>query len=152
MTNFEEYIIGNWSNKSQAQSNPHHFVSVEIIWKHHEEGYQSMNFKRCDGPENYYRKKNHKIIELSENEVLVENYHLDWTRHEDCDMIFKFDGKAWHGQLAGDKCRGYRGDKVISEIHVFKDKLHTCDQGIDLETGELMWGSTELYRFTRKLE
>ena len=33
-------------------------------------------------------------------EVLVQNYHLDWTWHEDCDIIFKYDGKAWHGEIA----------------------------------------------------
>ena len=63
-------------------------------------------------------------------------------------MIFMFDGDAWHGCLVGDNCIGYRGDKVISEIYCYGDKLHTCDRGIDLETGE-MAGSTELYRFTR---
>ena len=45
------------------------------------------------------------------------------------------------------KCRGYRGDEVISEIRAYGDKLHTCDRGIDLESGKMVWGSTELYRF-----
>ena len=44
----------------------------------------------------------------------MENYHLDWTRHEDCDILFTFDGRAWHGKLIGDNCYGYRGDKVQS--------------------------------------
>lgn len=148
----ERYILGHWSNRHQAQSDPCNWVSVEIIWKKFEHGFQSMNYKRHEGIDSAYRKKNHKLLQVSENQVLMQNYHLDWTRHEDCDMIFKFDGNGWHGQLAGDKCRGYRGDKVISEIHVYKNKLHTCDQGRNLETGELMWGSTEMYRFTKKGE
>jgi hypothetical protein len=148
--NFEDYIIGHWTNKSQAQSNPHHFVSVEIVWKRHEEGYQSMNYKRADGPDYFYRKKNHKFVQISDTEVLVENYHLDWTRHEDCDILFTFDGKAWHGQLAcPGKCHGYRGDRVVSEVHAYGDKLHTMDQGYDIETGEFVWGSKQLYKFTR---
>ena len=108
-----------------------------------------MNYKRCEGPDSPYRKKNHKFVRLSDREVLVENYHLDWTRHEECDILFTFDGEAWHGKLAGENCKGYRGDRVISEIHAYGNKLHTCDRGIDLETGEMVWGSTELYRFTR---
>jgi hypothetical protein len=145
----EDYIIGHWSNRHQAQSNPTEWVSVEIIWKRHEEGFQSTNYKRCDGPNDPYRQKNHKIVKVSNTECIIQNYHLDWTRHEDCDMIFTFDGSAWHGKLVGDKCVGYRGDKVISNIHCYGDKLHTCDRGIDLETGEMVWGSTEMYRFTR---
>jgi hypothetical protein len=147
--NLDSYLLGHWTNKYQAQSDPTNWVSVEILWKPHEDGFQSTNYKRCEGPEFPYRRKNHKFVELSDVEVLVQNYHLDWTRHEDCDILFTFDSEAWHGQLAGDNCTGYRGDKVISEIHAYGDKLHTCDRGIDLKTGEMVWGSTELYRFTR---
>ena len=149
----EDCLLGHWTNKHQAQSDPTNWVSVEVVWKKHEEGYQSFNYKRRDGPDFPYRKKNHKFVYLSDTEVLVQNYHLDWTRHEDCDIIFKYDGKAWHGEIASPgKCRGYRGDEVISEIHAYGDKLHTCDRGIDLETGKMVWGSNELYRFIRKPE
>jgi|TARA_B100000035_G_scaffold276932_1_gene254917 hypothetical protein len=148
--NIERYILGHWSNRHQAQSDPCNWVSVEIIWKKFEHGYQSMNYKRHEGIEKAYRKKNHKLLQLSENQVLMQNYHLDWTRHEDCDMMFTFDGSVWRGQLAcPGKCIGYRGDRVVSEIHCFGDKLHTCDQGYDLKTGEMVWGSKELYRFIR---
>lgn len=148
----EDYLLGHWTNRHQAQSNPSEFVTVEIIWKRHEQGLQSCNYKRCDGPSMPYRKKNHKVVQLSDTEALIQNYHLDWTRHDDCDMMFTFDGRVWHGKLAGDKCRGYRGDRVVSEVHAFGNKLHTMDQGYCLETGKLLWGSTELYRFTRKGE
>ncbi|AET72655.1 chromophore lyase [Synechococcus phage S-CAM8] len=148
----EDYLIGHWTNKHQAQSNPSSYVTVEIVWKIHEEGFQSINYKRCDGPSDPYRKKNHKILYLSDTKVIIENYHLDWTRHDICDMMFTFDGTAWQGKLAGDQCRGYRGDKVVSNITAYGDKLHTCDQGYDLETGELVWGSLQPYKFTRKPE
>ena len=56
--------------------------------------------------------------------------------------MFTFDGSVWRGQHAcPGKCVGYRGDRVVSEIHCFGDKLHTCDQGYDLKTGEMVWGS-----------
>ena len=146
---FEDYLLGHWTNRRQAQSDPTNWASVEIVWKPFEDGFQSMNYKRSEGPENPYRKKNHKILHVSDTEVLVQNYHLDWTRHEDCDIIFMFDGQVWHGKLAHPgKCTGYRGNRVVSKIRLYGDKLHSMDQGYD-ESDNLVWGSTEFYRFTR---
>ena len=145
---FEDYLIGHWSNKFQAQSNPHTFATVEIVWKEIEGGFESMNYKRHRGPEDPYRKKRHKVVRLSDTEVIMQNYHLDWTRHEECDMIFTFDGHAWKGHLRGNECRGYRGDRVVSQVHLFGNKLHSMDQGYDKDN-TLVWGSTEFYRFTR---
>ena len=144
----EDCLLGHWSNKAQAQSNPLDIVSVEVIWKEVEGGFESMNYKRSNGPNDPYRHKKHRLEIISDTEVIMQNYHLDWTRHEECDMMFTFDGQAWHGKLLGDRCRGYRGDRVVSEIHLFGNKLHTMDQGYD-EENNLVWGSTQLYRFTR---
>jgi hypothetical protein len=146
--NIEDYLLGHWTNRYQAQSNPTSFASVEIVWKKVDDGYESMNYKRVNGPDDPYRRKRHKIRYISDTEAIIENYHLDWTRHEDCDIIFTFDGQAWHGKLLGNECRGYRGNRVVSEVHAYGDKLHTMDQGYD-EDNNLVWGSTELYRFTR---
>ena len=143
----EKYLLGHWSNRAQAQSDPHNFASVEIIWKKIEGGYESMNYKRVN-PNEPYRKKRHKLRVVSSTEVIMENYHLDWTRHEECDILLTFDGTAWHGKLLGEGCRGYRGNRVVSQIHLYGDKLHSCDQGYD-EENNLVWGSTELYRFSR---
>lgn len=144
----EDYLLGHWSNKAQAQSNPTVFASVEIVWKRVDDGFESMNYKRVNGPNDPYRRKRHKIRYISDTEAVIENYHLDWTRHEECDIIFKFDGQAWHGKLLGDGCKGYRGNRVVSEVHAYGNKLHTMDQGYD-EDNNLVWGSTELYRFVR---
>lgn len=146
--NIEDYLLGHWTNRYQAQSNPTSFASVEIVWKKVDDGYESMNYKRVNGPDDPYRRKRHKIRYISDTEAIIENYHLDWTRHEDCDIIFTFDGQAWHGKLLGNECRGYRGNRVVSEVHAYGDKLHTMDQGYD-EDNNLVWGSTELYRFVR---
>ena len=94
----EDYIIGHWSNKAQAQSNPTTFASVEIVWKEIDGGFESMNYKRSLGPEEPYRRKRHKLEYVSDTEVIMHNFHLDWTPHEECDMILTFDGQAWHGK------------------------------------------------------
>ena len=144
----EDYLLGHWTNRAQAQSNPTVFASVEIVWKRVDDGFESMNYKRANGPNDPYRRKRHKIKYLSDTEAVIENYHLDWTRHPECDILFAFDGQAWHGKLLGEGCRGYRGNRVVSEVHAYGDKLHTMDQGYD-EENNLVWGSTQLYRFVR---
>jgi hypothetical protein len=144
----EDYLLGHWTNRYQAQSDPTNFASVEIVWKRVDDGFESMNYKRVNGPDDPYRRKRHKIRYISDTEAVIENYHLDWTRHPKCDILFTFDGQAWHGKLLGEGCRGYRGNRVVSEVHAYGDKLHTMDQGYD-EDNNLVWGSTQLYRFVR---
>ena len=144
----DNYLLGHWSNRFQAQSSPHQYSTVEIEWKLTEGGYHSKNYYRSDGPNKPYRERYHKKVQVSDTEIRFENYDLDWTRSENCDMIFTFDGHAWHGSLIGDKCTGVRGHRVVSEIHLYGNKLHSMDQGYNSE-GEMMWGSENLYKFTR---
>ena len=144
----DNYLLGHWSNRFQAQSSPHQYSTVEIEWKLTEGGYHSKNYYRSDGPNKPYRERYHKKVQVSDTEIRFEKYDLDWTRSENCDMIFTFDGHAWHGSLIGDKCTGVRGHRVVSEIHLYGNKLHSMDQGYNSE-GEMMWGSENLYKFTR---
>ena len=147
----DDYIIGHWTNRYQAQSAPHHFSTVETVWEKVEGGYHSKNFYRRDGANKPYRERYHKIDIISEDEVIFQNYNLDWTRSENCDMIFTFDGEAWHGHLVGDKCTGAKGYKIVSEISLYGDKLHSMDQGYD-DKGNMVWGSEGIYKFTRWID
>ena len=146
--NFEKYLLGHWSNKAQAQSDPQNFASLNIVWKKIEDGYESMNYKRCRGAYDPYRRKYHKLEIVSDTEIIMHNYYTDWTPHEDCDMMFTFDGNSWTGRLIGDNCRGYRGDRIVSHIQLFGNKLHNMDQGYD-DQGNLVWGTKKCYRYTR---
>ena len=149
ITNFEEYLLGNYSNKIQAQSHPTEYSSVCIRWEKIDGGYQSRNYYKVDGPDKPYRHRNHKIIEVSETEVIVENYSLDWTRQEGCDMIFTFDGQAWHGKLKNPgQCLVREGVYVVAEIHLTKTGLDSRDQGFD-PNEELVFGSFRMYKFLR---
>ena len=144
----EEYFLGHWTNRYQAQSAPHLYSSTEIEWKKIEGGLHSKNYYRRDGPTKPYRERYHKIVEVSDTEFIVENYDLNWTRSENCDMIFTFDGTAWNGQLIGDKCTGAKGYRIVSEYHLYGDKLHSKDQGYDDE-GNMKWGSEVTYKYIR---
>ena len=146
-SDIDKYLLGHWTNKYQAQSNPHFFSEVQCIWEKDGDWYSSMNFTRQDGAGNPYRKRKHKLRVISDIEVVMENHALDLSHHPECDMIFKFDGNFWHGKISTDKCYA-QGAKVISEIHLFGDKIHTMDQGIN-PRGDMTWGSKNLYRFTR---
>ena len=44
----DDYIIGHWTNRYQAQSAPHYFSTVETVWEKVEGGYHSKNFYRRD--------------------------------------------------------------------------------------------------------
>ena len=73
--NFEDYLLGNWTNKAQAQSDPQGFASVNIVWRKIEGGYESMNYKRVRGENDPYRKKYHKLEIVSDTQVIMHNYH-----------------------------------------------------------------------------
>jgi len=146
-TNFESYLLGLYNNRSQAQSHPTEFPQVFILWEKVDGGYHSKQWYKRDGPDKPYREKYHKLVEVSETEVIMENYYLDWTRHEDCDMIFTFKDNQWHGKLLGDQCI-VRGTKVVAEIHLTGPGLESRDKGFNSE-GKLVWGSLGLYKFVR---
>ena len=78
----------------------------------------------------------------------MENYRLDLTRHEECDMMFTFYDNSWHGKLDSTKCLGERGNRIISEVHLYGDKLTSKDQGFD-NKGNLVWGTPNLFHFIR---
>ena len=61
------------------------------------------------------------------------------------------DGEAWHGHLVGDKCTGAKGYKIVSEITLYGNRLHSMDQGYD-DKGNMVWGSEGIYKFTRCID
>ena len=69
---FEKYLLGHWSNKAQAQSDPQNFASLNIVEKI-EDGYESMNYKRCRGAYDPYRRKYHKLEIVSDTEIIMHN-------------------------------------------------------------------------------
>ena len=44
----DSYLLGHWTNRQQAQSNPHCFSQCEIIWEKDGDWYTSKNFYRVD--------------------------------------------------------------------------------------------------------
>jgi len=144
-TTIDRYLLGLWNNIAQAQASPHAYASIFMHWQEIEGGFQSQNYYRTDGPSNPYRKRFHKKVNISDTQVLIENYDLDWTKSEECGMMFTFDGNAWHGSVVGNCV--VNGVEIKSKMSLFGDKLHSCDQGyVD---GRMIWGSKETYKFVK---
>ena len=122
----EDYLLGLWTNQNQAQSSPTTYATIFMEWKEIEGGFQSQNYYRTDGPSRPYRKRYHKKVDISETEVLIENYDLEWNKSEECGMLFKYDNLAWHGNIIGDCV--HNGVTIKSQMHLFGDKLHSFDQ------------------------
>lgn len=145
-TDFEECLLGKYNNFRQAQSAPTLFSQIEILWEKIPGGLHSRQWYRHE-KDHPYREGYHKVSHISNTELIVENYNTDWTRRENCDMIFKFDGRAWNGKILGDMCYR-RGGRVVSEIILINKQLHSRDKGLD-EFGNRVWGSDALYIFTK---
>ena len=148
-TNFESYLLGLYDNKIQAQSHPTEFAQIIITWEKIDGGYKSKHYYKREGADNPYRMRHHKVVEVSDMEVIVQNYHTDWTRCEGCDMIFKWNGRQWDGHLLNsDKCFVREDVAVASEVHFTKGGVYCKDLGYD-KKGNLVFGSPSLYKFTR---
>jgi len=147
MSNFETYLLGLYNNRHQAQSNPSQFAQIFILWEKIEGGYHSKQWYRRD-PHNPYRERYHKIVEISETRVVVENYNLDWTKDSGCDMIFEYQGSEWHGKLIGNNCIVRENVRVKTEIYLSKTALRCRDQGYD-PNGKMVFGSLGLYELIR---
>ena len=132
----EDYLLGLWTNQNQAQSAPTTYATILMEWKEIEGGFQSKNYYRTDGSQRPYRKRYHKKVDISEKEVLIENYDLEWNKSEECGMLFKYDNLAWHGNIIGDCV--HNGVTIKSQMHLFGDKLHSFDQAY--KGGRMVWG------------
>ena len=142
MTNFLSWLLGTWSNKHQAQSDPTLYKSVTVKWEQNDEFINSIHWgrRKSDDP---YLKTYKKLVEVSDKEVILEHWggtYSGLTRNEDCDMILKFDGTAWMGQ--------FDTDNIHAELAVYGTKLFMRDRFLDSK-GRIVWGADEIYKFVR---
>ena len=146
----DDYLLGHWTNRYQAQSNPLAFASVELIWENDVDPfwYKSKNFYRSEGESRPYRSGRHKLVTIRGDSFLMENYDDNLTRRIGCDMLFEFNNDQWEGTLFTKGACIMNGANVSSHMILFGNKIHQADQGKD-EHGNLIWGSDYYYKFTR---
>ncbi len=80
--------------------------------------------------------------------ILEQNKPKPHHQRLGCSMHFlEIDNERFLGKVEpGNQCFIYREEKktyLVSEVEIDKDKLISRDIGFDIETNELVWGSTE---------
>ncbi len=142
---FQAFLLGTWSNKSQAQSNPTGFRQVTLHWTRkigRGQGYFHGAYHYRNEPDPYLEVRK-KLIMNSETEVVLEHFggtYSNWKRVPACDMTLKWDGSKWYGE--------FDTGSITAELHLYGNKLFTKDKSVD-EDGKVIWGDDKLYKFVR---
>ena len=149
-SNFLSWLLGTWTNKSQAQSAPTLYRSVFVRWEDDGEFIPSIHWSRKE-ESNPYLKTNKKLKVISDTEVVLEHWggtYSGLTRDETCDMVMKFDGTAWMGKF--DTSMEENGKIVTghAELALYGHKLFMRDRFLDNQ-GRIIWGADEIYKFVR---
>jgi len=140
---FEELLIGEYTNKKQAQSNPSMWpqINVEIIKK----GLHTVEFKswyKYQGKTNAYRHYRWVYTVLTDNIVTVESENLIDGKPT-CPYIFKYHNEDgwWRGTTNG-VCQ-FGNTRVISRTRFNGKEYRSIDSGYHAETKDLLWGKSQ---------
>ena len=174
-------MSADFSNQEQAYENPPFFAHIRVCIRPLPEellGGMSLFLEQAydiaiNEP---YRLRVFKLA-LEEDYILLENFKVkdqekyfgasrdkerlqDLTREDldklpGCDMIVKWTGKGFRGEVVpGKNCIVERKGKVTyldNSFDVSEEKLISYDRGRDPETDELVWGSVAgPFEFSRK--
>lgn len=156
---FNEWFGGEFENKEQAFSRPLFYAYVRLTHLKLDNGFfygEQRNMSK-DFP---YRQFAIKPVSDGKK-IIIRNYDVDKELHvgfknldkisEDnliyksgCDNIIEFDGEKFKGGVRGCRCYVEREGKktyVINSMILGSNYYHVYDKGIDIESGERIWGS-----------
>lgn len=168
-----QYMAGDFSNQKQAANAPAQFAHIRIFFRPLPyEFFSGIGFYSEQAYDydlwSPYRQGIHRFVAQGD-QVYVENYGLKdgyiyagsghnrdilqtitpdiVTRREGCSMVFKREGDGFVGGVEpGKACLIPRDGKITyltSYVKVTDSTWVSLDQGMDLETDEHVWGSTE---------
>ena len=160
MKNFEECLVGHFSNLHQAMKDPSRYAHIRISHIKLRDGLfygeQAYNYEHL----NPYRLFILKIIE--EDDYIIQNYEISdpkpyvgcknldkladapLERRLGCDIRFKLGGVVYRGENATTKCLvPYKGRQTYlqNEIELTEDAYWVLDKGFDVETNKQVWGA-----------
>lgn len=146
MTEFLSCLLGRWSNKDQAFSNPTRYSWILSSWDDVGEGkILSKQWYHYMGEDKPYREKIKTFIE-TESGILAQTWDIDGTRNNLCDMHITLSKGVWIGKNLGTECI-INGATLRSEFELQPGQFLTRDAGfID---DKLVWGSLDYYHFGR---
>ncbi|MEG3851287.1 chromophore lyase CpcT/CpeT [Microcoleus sp. herbarium19] len=166
-------MAGHFSNQKQASANPQSYAHIRVLFRplpfefFGGIGFYSEQVYDYD-VWNPYRQGIHRLVE-QENQIYIENYGLkdgmmyagagreldilmtitpdSIERRYNCSMIFKRDGEMFRGSVEpGNKCLINRKGcetYLVSDVELTEHTWASLDRGMDVNTGEQVWGSTE---------
>ncbi len=140
-------LFGDYSNQSQAFMYPCEYAMIRLLWKDLGDNKSiSQSFYEYDYPNvKPYRQSYHQHIEISQTEVLLHSYDMDWN--STCDHQVIWDGNFWIAKPCGECI--VKDIKIESQFKFNQQKCFFQDAGYD-KNGKLVWGKSEgIFEFTR---
>lgn len=167
-----QWIAGEFSNKKQCFVDPKLFAHIHVFFRplswNFFEGIGFYSEQVYDyNMWTPYRQGVHKFIQ-KEDEIYIENYSLIdpmlyagsghnrsiletikpnvIERRCNCSMVFNKKNETFFGRVEGNKCLIPKKDKLtylVSEVQLTSSTFVSLDRGMDVDTNEQIWGSTE---------
>jgi len=140
-------IVGEYSNKNQTLMCPFDYARIRLIWKDlGENKLQSQNFYEYNYPrEEPYRQSYHTYDIVSNDEVLLRGFDVDWN--PTCDHNVYWNGGFWVAKICGECIMN--NIKITSQFKFNSEKFFSKDAGYD-ESGNLVWGKdTSFFEFDK---
>lgn len=146
ITEFLSCLLGQWSNKDQAYSDPTKYAWILVSWEDVGDGkYLSKQWYHHEGEQKPYRERINTLCETGSS-IILQNWNPDGTRNDKCDIIVTFEDGRWKGQNLGQDCI-VRGAILQSEFILSENLLMTRDAGY--LNNKMIWGSKDYYHFGR---
>lgn len=131
-----ELLLGHYSNKIQAQSNPTEFAYANVKYSRQGDKVELKQWYQHEGEKKPYLRM---LLEYEES----YNYLRMWgknlyTGRNTCPQVFRFTGKWWEGGTEG-SCI-VDGMKFVTTIRFNGSQYQSRDSGYSVETGEHVFG------------
>lgn len=138
-TEFIDLIVGHWTNKKQAFSNPAKYAYTNIKWELVDGKLNCKSWYNYKGEDNPYKVETGITVIAGEYEETV-------ILQGRCSFLFFKQDGTWKGTNYGDCI--VRDALLESVVELDNDSYKCYDCGRN-DKGEIVWGGTLLYQFTK---
>ncbi len=173
LMNLAKVMAGDFSNQKQAFADSKNYAHIRVFFRPLPwEFFSAIGFY-SEQVYDYdlwtpYRQGIHRLIDKGDH-IYIENYSLkdpmlyagaghnkdiietisptSIERRYNCSMVFKQDGEIFRGGVEpGNKCLIHRKGVetyLVSDVEITETTWMSWDRGMDLNTGEQIWGSAK---------
>lgn len=164
-------MAGDFSNYKQSQDNPKDYAHIRVFFRPLPWSFFSAIGFYSEQAYDYdlwtpYRQGIHRLVDRGDH-IYIENYSLqdgmlyagaghnrdiletispeNIARRYNCSMVFHQEGNLFRGAVEpGNKCLINRKGVetyLVSQVEITENTWISWDRGMDIETGEQIWGS-----------